>query len=198
MNRWLWLCALAGVFVAPRQALRAEDEKPWEGGLFSAQPAAIIAAADNMPSPKDADVEVFLFERSYLFDEQGRRHFIFREVFRCLTKDGVDNWSYAEDEWSPWCEEKPALRAGHHPRRQGAFARPENNRRSAHLAGRKSLKRSADRSRTLACPGRGRGCGTGNRVPRNQALLCPRERGSFPLGQILSHTKKSIDHRGSS
>ena len=109
MNRWL-LCLIYGLVLSVCE-LAHGDEAPWDGKLFSSDPASVIAAANATPSPQDSDVEILLLRSTYQFDEQGRRRFIFRKVYRCLTKEGVDNWSYVEATWSPWCEDKPILRA---------------------------------------------------------------------------------------
>ncbi|MGA2799073.1 MAG: DUF3857 domain-containing protein, partial [Thermoguttaceae bacterium] len=111
MNCRLWFWILAGFFVAVEQSSCQADEKPWDNRVFSADIATTMAAVQALPLPTDADVEVLLFEQSYNFDKQGSRRYVFREVYRCLTKEGVDNWSYVEDNWAPWCEDKPALRA---------------------------------------------------------------------------------------
>jgi tetratricopeptide (TPR) repeat protein/transglutaminase-like putative cysteine protease len=111
MNRWLWVWILAGFFVAAEQSSCPADEKPWDNRVFSADIATIISAVRALPLPTDADVEFLLCEQSYYFDKQGCRRYVMREVFRCLTKEGVDNWSYVEDNWAPWCEDKPTLRA---------------------------------------------------------------------------------------
>ena len=92
------------------QASQAAVEAPWNLPALSAKPEDVLLAAAASPAPKDGDVEMLFEEHVYRFDEQGRQHRTLRRVYRYLTDKGVDDWSCAEAEWSPWCEEKPIFR----------------------------------------------------------------------------------------
>ncbi len=86
-------------------------EGPWDKPLFSARPAAIVAALAEREPPEDADCEILLQEKIYRIDDQGRREIIERRVVHCVTKAGAEDWAVLGQIWSPWCQEPPQLRA---------------------------------------------------------------------------------------
>jgi len=112
MRPFSWLGAIGGLLVAWLAALPAGGaEEPWGRGPFAAEPAVVLKALDAIPAPDDADVHVLLEEETYQYDPQGRKAHTLRRVYRCLSQTGAEEWSYSEGEWSPWCEERPAIRA---------------------------------------------------------------------------------------
>ena len=71
----------------------------------------MLRAAAALAPPKDADIDLLLVETHYEFDRQGRRQCSTRQVIRFLTTKGVSDWASLEGLWTPWCEDRPQLRA---------------------------------------------------------------------------------------
>jgi len=112
MRPFSWLGAIGGLLAVGLAALPAGGaETPWERGAFAAEPAAVLEALDAIPAPDDVDVHVLLEEETYRFDAQGLKTHTLRRVYRCMTEAGAEDWSFSEGEWSPWCEERPEIRA---------------------------------------------------------------------------------------
>jgi len=115
MNRYrIFSTCAPGAFLfvslfAPQISSGAVDA-PWNLPALSAKPEDILHAATASPAPADGDIEMLFEEHAYKLDEQGRQRRIQRRVYRYLTDKGVDDWSCAEADWSPWCEEKPIFR----------------------------------------------------------------------------------------
>ena len=104
--RWL---VFVGMLLVPTTQLWGNEPDPRAGPAFSAKPAAILHAAKTAADPKEADVEMLFEEHHFQLDAQGREHRAVHRVFRYLTERGVEDWSYTEADWSPWCEEKPVI-----------------------------------------------------------------------------------------
>lgn len=83
----------------------------WDGPAFAAAPAAVLEAASKIPVKEGTDAVVLLMDRSYQFDEQGRRTYKEHLVVRALTAAGVENWDAVDVRWEPWHEERPEIRA---------------------------------------------------------------------------------------
>lgn len=109
MQRVLVLCAVAVAPLVAAVAVAADDL--WSAPAMSAKPAEILRLATTVPAAKDADIETLFEEHSYQFDAQGRQLRSVRQVFRYLTDKGVEDWSCTEADWSPWCEDRPAIHA---------------------------------------------------------------------------------------
>lgn len=61
--------------------------------------------------PEGVDEVVLLDEQKYSIDSAGRITTTLRKVVRVLTADGVEEWSSVEQEYAPWHEKRPELRA---------------------------------------------------------------------------------------
>lgn len=85
-------------------------EQPWGGAPFSAEPRALLAAAEAV-SAGEADVVVLLDELHYSFDAEGRATSSSRLVFRVTDESALDDWSTIEAEWAPWYQARPVLTA---------------------------------------------------------------------------------------
>ncbi len=92
-------------------AASARAAAPWEGEAFSANPAALFAAADRLAPPKDASVDVLLEEGIWRFDERGAATYSYRLVFRPLLPEAARRWGRIERGWEPWHQERPQVRA---------------------------------------------------------------------------------------
>ncbi|HJW94389.1 MAG TPA: DUF3857 domain-containing protein [Thermoanaerobaculia bacterium] len=83
-------------------------EEPWDGTPLSADPKAILAAADKV-QPGDADAVVLLEEMHYVFDAQGRSTGTERLVYKVVADSAIDQWSTVMAGWAPWYQEKPEM-----------------------------------------------------------------------------------------
>ncbi len=104
----LLLPPAAGAKSAPPPPVPVE---PWAGAPFAADPAAIARAAAKVPSPEGEDVVVLLSEAFYSFDAAGRETFTQRLVYKILTAGAHESWSTVEEDWAPWHQTRPEIRA---------------------------------------------------------------------------------------
>ena len=100
--------AIGLVLVSPVSA--QSTDPPWEGPVLSAKADAILGALSSEPAPESASVEILLREQEYKFDRQGRKRWLYRNVYRVLTREAVTNWSSFEVSWAPWYERRPIIR----------------------------------------------------------------------------------------
>lgn len=106
--RWrarVWLLAL----VLPSSLAAAR--LPWEGAAFSSDPADIARAAAAVAPDAGESVVVLLSEASYSYDDAGRETYIQRNVYRIVGPGAHESWSAVDEQWSPWHQEKPRIRA---------------------------------------------------------------------------------------
>lgn len=104
------LPALAVTLALP-PAVAAGVTEPWDGPPFSAEPVEIVRRVAAMSAPKDADVEVLLFDESHAFETGGEQTLRRHLVYRILSPAGVEGWSTIQMGWRPWHQERPELRA---------------------------------------------------------------------------------------
>lgn len=110
----LRIAALATLCATPSRAADSKSAaatEPWNAPAFSADPAALLAAASARPRPENAEVELLLEEFSISIDAQGRRMDQYRMIFRPLTEKAARDWATFSTQWSPWNEERPQMRA---------------------------------------------------------------------------------------
>jgi tetratricopeptide (TPR) repeat protein len=92
-------------------ALVAADH-PWGKAPFSADPKALLAAAQAVqPKSKDEGVVVLLDEAQFVFDAAGRSSRTERLIYRVDEEASVEDWSTVEAPYSPWYLEKPKIEA---------------------------------------------------------------------------------------
>ena len=108
MNRAVSRSALALVFVFLACPLFAAD--PWEAAPFSAEPKALLAAAEAVPAGESA-VVVLLDEASHHFDAKGGSVMTQRIVYRIAAESAIDTWGSINAPWAPWYQERPTLQA---------------------------------------------------------------------------------------
>ncbi len=87
------------------------DDAPWSRGAFVADPADLIRAASSLPAVEGADVQVLLDDERVVFDEKGGKVSTHHLVSRILTPAGVRAWGTTSVPWSPWCQDRPVIRA---------------------------------------------------------------------------------------
>jgi Flp pilus assembly protein TadD len=86
--------------------------EPWEGVPFTADPKAILAAAEaQRPQKPEEGVIVLLDEAHVTFDAAGRSTRVEHLVYRVVDESAVDGWSTIETTWQPWYHEQPAVDA---------------------------------------------------------------------------------------
>jgi transglutaminase-like putative cysteine protease/Flp pilus assembly protein TadD len=112
MLRWpcrflLALCAL--IFSAG--SLVAENSGNWNLPRFLADGMAMNKAAAEVDVKPGTDVVVLDEEDSYVFDADGKAVHTHYLVYKVLTQKGVEGWDSTAQEWEPWHEERPTLRA---------------------------------------------------------------------------------------
>ncbi|BDG04131.1 DUF3857 domain-containing protein [Anaeromyxobacter oryzae] len=98
--------AALALAVAPT---RAAD--PWDGPALSADPAALLDAANALAPAKGAGVDVLLEAADYVYDARGAATVTHRLVYRPLTPDAARAWARVERSWAPWHQARPELRA---------------------------------------------------------------------------------------
>ncbi|HEY0140796.1 MAG TPA: DUF3857 domain-containing protein [Thermoanaerobaculia bacterium] len=101
------LSALALILVFSPLLFAAD---PWDGAPMSAEPRAILAAAEAIPAG-EADLVILLDETRHVFDERGRGTTTQRMLYRVVADSAVDNWSSITAPWAPWYQEKPTIQA---------------------------------------------------------------------------------------
>jgi tetratricopeptide (TPR) repeat protein len=86
--------------------------EPWEGAPFTADPQAMLAAAEAVrPAKPEEGVIVLLDEARVTFDAEGRSTRVERLIYRVLDESAVEGWSTIETMWSPWYHEQPTVDA---------------------------------------------------------------------------------------
>ncbi len=101
---------LFGIFIAAlTPKLYATD--PWDAP-FSDNVTAIQEAAGKLQSNKgDTGITVLLEQHGYVIDSNGRMASTLRKVFRIENDSDNEDWSSVEQEYEPWHENRPQLRA---------------------------------------------------------------------------------------
>jgi tetratricopeptide (TPR) repeat protein len=104
-----------GTAPAERKVVKAASDKrsasPWDGPAFSASGADVIDALEANPTGGPDALECLVIEEEYRLDEQGRHVHRRHRVWRCLTDQCLDDYSYLETSWAPWYEDRPVIRA---------------------------------------------------------------------------------------
>ena len=88
----------------------ARAVEPWDAP-FTGDPRAILEAAKLILVPDEQSVIVLLEQHHYVIDENGRIISKVRKVVRIVTEQGAEEWSSIEQEYQPWHESKPEMRA---------------------------------------------------------------------------------------
>jgi tetratricopeptide (TPR) repeat protein/transglutaminase-like putative cysteine protease len=107
------LCLFALIATLAAGPLLADDAaEPWEAGAFAADPAEMLRVASAVKTDDaEAGVVVLFSEQRVSFDEAGRASRVRRVVYRIVNASADEGWSSIEEQWSPWYQERPQLRA---------------------------------------------------------------------------------------
>jgi tetratricopeptide (TPR) repeat protein/transglutaminase-like putative cysteine protease len=84
--------------------------EPWDLP-FGSDAHTILQAARSISVPDDQSIVVLLEEHRYIIDENGRISSTIRKVYRILKDDAVEDWASVEQEYQPWHENRPDLKA---------------------------------------------------------------------------------------
>src|SRR5437899_1039144 len=84
--------------------------EPWDVP-FAGDVHTMLQAAKGVSVPEDQSILVLLEQHSYIIDENGRIASTIRKVYRIVKEEAVDDWSSVEQEYQPWRENKPEIRA---------------------------------------------------------------------------------------
>jgi tetratricopeptide (TPR) repeat protein/transglutaminase-like putative cysteine protease len=110
MSRSILVVApLAVLLCAPAVLAAAPAADPLSLPPFGAEPAALLEYAKALTPPEDAPGDFLLHETVIQLDEQGRRTWTLRLVYRPLSAEAARKLGTTSSVWSPWYEEKPQL-----------------------------------------------------------------------------------------
>ena len=85
-------------------------DEPWDAAPLTADPKAVLAAAEAIPAG-EAGAVVLLDEGTHTFDARGGSVSTQRVVVRIVNDSGVDQWGSINAPWAPWYQEKPQIQA---------------------------------------------------------------------------------------
>lgn len=83
----------------------------WNQPAFSADEKALRMAAAEIKPDKDARTTILLNEFNLSLDAKGALRQKWHTIYRIETKDAVESWSEIREEWDPWHQMKPEIRA---------------------------------------------------------------------------------------
>jgi tetratricopeptide (TPR) repeat protein len=83
----------------------------WGEKSFAADPEAALRLAQLFRPEGDHDAVVLFDETSYSYDNLGRLLYKRRSIYQIRAPQGLENWGGLEEEWAPWRQERPSLRA---------------------------------------------------------------------------------------
>ena len=87
--------------------------RPWQVA-FADNTKAILAAANEVAASEaseNSSVVILLEDHRYVVDKQSRTSSKIRRVYRIQKESAVDYWASIEQEFQPWYEQKPQVRA---------------------------------------------------------------------------------------
>lgn len=105
----LWM--VSWLILAATQAAAA-TESPADAAHFSLTPQALHAAASAAQPAEGAAVSVVEMQETFSFDADGSNVYTQYLVYKVLSPGAADSgWNELRISWSPWREDKPAMRA---------------------------------------------------------------------------------------
>jgi tetratricopeptide (TPR) repeat protein len=84
--------------------------EPWDVP-FAGNPQVLLDAAKRIPILESQPVLILLEQHQVVIDEGGRITSKVRKVFRVANEDALEEWASVAQEFRPWHESKPELRA---------------------------------------------------------------------------------------
>ena len=96
------------VLLLTRVSVRAAQ--PWDAS-FTSNTAAIQSAANQVHTEDGASIVILLDDQRYTVDPDGRVRGLARKVYKILREDADDDWSSVAQQYQPWRDRKPIIRA---------------------------------------------------------------------------------------
>ena len=105
-------CLLPALLLAFCPVLFAQTPS-WslDGPAFTASTADVQAAAARVQPEPLTDITVLFEEEDYALTSDGRVTHTDHLIYRIEDKQGLDDWSEISDDWNPWYQNQPSLRA---------------------------------------------------------------------------------------
>lgn len=98
------------VFLLLLSNLSLAATEPWDSP-FEGNPQAVLEAAKRIAIPDSLAVVILLEQHHITIDDAGRITSKMRKVYRVANEDGLEDFASIEQEFQPWHEGKPELRA---------------------------------------------------------------------------------------
>lgn len=110
-----WPCRLGilcvWAFFHAAGSVVAENPGAWNLPRFTADGAAVNAAASLVSVKPGTDVVVLSEEDAYVFDGDGKAVHTHYLAYKVLTQQGAEGWDAISLNWEPWHQERPTVRA---------------------------------------------------------------------------------------
>jgi tetratricopeptide (TPR) repeat protein len=98
------------LFLLPLLAIAASAQTAAPPVAFAGPPEALQQAFAGI-EPGTNPVTVLLEEAKYDFDAAGLHTYRYRSIFKVWTKAGAESWAIVQQNWAPWKQERPVVRA---------------------------------------------------------------------------------------
>jgi Flp pilus assembly protein TadD len=110
--RWFIACGMAVVclWVAPERGF-AQEQKPCDQPRFAEDATGVFRRISDSAGKEAADIVVYCDEEHFALDNEGKKVHTSYMVFKVMTQRGAEGWDSLSQEWEPWHEARPALRA---------------------------------------------------------------------------------------
>jgi tetratricopeptide (TPR) repeat protein len=95
----------------PEIRTAAPSSEPWGDEPFTAEPAALLEAAQAAPDRGKYDAIVLLEDARFTYDEAGKLAQRYWLVYTVPHEADLSGWSSVECEWTAWYQERPTIRA---------------------------------------------------------------------------------------
>jgi transglutaminase-like putative cysteine protease/tetratricopeptide (TPR) repeat protein len=106
----LILLAVLGHLWGGASLLRAQTSA-LDAPAFSTDAKSLLAAAQAVPKEKNANVILLRDDTRVVVDERGRAKVSTHMIFRVETAAGVEAWAEVSEDYSPWRQARPAIKA---------------------------------------------------------------------------------------
>lgn len=97
--------------VAPARAAEPQYHPIWDAPAFATDAAGLREATRGLEAAAGTPAVILFEESKYRFEPGGRVTHSYRHLYKVLTQDGAGGWGSVEVSWTPWYQERPAIRA---------------------------------------------------------------------------------------
>ena len=105
------LCTILFFLSTAALADPSDDAHLWNSPRFQDDAKSLYATASAITPPAGVSVIVLDLEESYSFNADGAAVHTHYFLYKVLSQDGVDGWDSVSQEWEPWREQRPTLKA---------------------------------------------------------------------------------------